>query len=82
MLLLVVTLLAINDHQDIKCYFFMSSGFTDLSPEELRLEYYSTRASGDLQTYVSVQECHTVVLLLIQIVGSHLVLLSLDLGSL
>ncbi|XP_042370875.1 nucleoporin NUP42-like, partial [Plectropomus leopardus] len=30
------------------------SGFTDLSPEELRLEYYSTRASGDLQSYVSV----------------------------
>ncbi|XP_026203536.1 nucleoporin NUP42 [Anabas testudineus] len=29
------------------------SGFTDLSPEELRLEYYSTRASGDLQTYIS-----------------------------
>ncbi|XP_054914762.1 nucleoporin NUP42 [Poeciliopsis prolifica] len=27
------------------------SGFTDLSPEELRLEYYSTRASGDLQGY-------------------------------
>ncbi|MEQ2181705.1 hypothetical protein GOODEAATRI_014278 [Goodea atripinnis] len=26
--------------------------FTDLSPEELRLEYYSTRASGDLQGYV------------------------------
>ncbi|AWP02091.1 putative nucleoporin-like protein 2, partial [Scophthalmus maximus] len=29
------------------------SGFTDLSPEELRLEYYSTRASGDLQGYVN-----------------------------
>ncbi|XP_061597907.1 nucleoporin NUP42 [Cololabis saira] len=29
------------------------SGFTDLSPEELRLEYYSTRASGDLQGYLS-----------------------------
>ncbi|XP_032363128.1 nucleoporin NUP42 [Etheostoma spectabile] len=29
------------------------SGFTDLSPEELRLEYYSTRASGDLQSYVN-----------------------------
>uniref|UniRef100_A0A3Q0QZ13 Nucleoporin NUP42 n=1 Tax=Amphilophus citrinellus TaxID=61819 RepID=A0A3Q0QZ13_AMPCI len=29
------------------------SGFNDLSPEELRLEYYSTRASGDLQSYVS-----------------------------
>ncbi|XP_070702605.1 nucleoporin NUP42 [Pempheris klunzingeri] len=29
------------------------SGFTDLSPEELRLEYYSTRASGDLQSYIN-----------------------------
>lgn len=29
------------------------SGFADLSPEELRLEYYTTRASGDLQSYVS-----------------------------
>lgn len=29
------------------------SGFTDLSPEELRFEYYSTRASGDLQGYVN-----------------------------
>ncbi|KAI3358446.1 hypothetical protein L3Q82_014873 [Scortum barcoo] len=29
------------------------SGFTDLSPEELRLEYYSSRASGDLQTYMN-----------------------------
>lgn len=29
------------------------SGFTDFSPEELRLEYYSTRASGDLQGYVN-----------------------------
>ncbi|XP_004073914.1 nucleoporin-like protein 2 [Oryzias latipes] len=29
------------------------SGFTDLSPEELRLEYYSKRASGDLQTYIN-----------------------------
>ncbi|XP_040908527.1 nucleoporin NUP42 isoform X2 [Toxotes jaculatrix] len=29
------------------------SGFTDLSPEELRLEYYSTRASGDLQGYIN-----------------------------
>lgn len=29
------------------------SGFTDLSPEELRLEYYSTRASGDLQSYMN-----------------------------
>ncbi|XP_013866652.1 nucleoporin NUP42 [Austrofundulus limnaeus] len=28
------------------------SGFSDLSPEELRLEYYSTRASGDLQSYL------------------------------
>ena len=32
----------------------LCTGFTDLSPEELRLEYYSTRASGDLQGYVSV----------------------------
>ncbi|XP_061521240.1 nucleoporin NUP42 [Phycodurus eques] len=29
------------------------SGFTDLSPEELRLEYYSTKASGNLQSYVN-----------------------------
>uniref|UniRef100_A0A673BNS8 Nucleoporin NUP42 n=1 Tax=Sphaeramia orbicularis TaxID=375764 RepID=A0A673BNS8_9TELE len=29
------------------------SGFTDLSPEELRLEYYTTRASGDLQNYIN-----------------------------
>uniref|UniRef100_A0A096LQE9 Nucleoporin NUP42 n=1 Tax=Poecilia formosa TaxID=48698 RepID=A0A096LQE9_POEFO len=29
------------------------SGFTDLSPEELRLEYYSSRASGDLQGYLN-----------------------------
>ncbi|XP_068603475.1 nucleoporin NUP42 [Brachionichthys hirsutus] len=29
------------------------SGFVDLSPEELRLEYYSTRASGDLQGYIT-----------------------------
>ncbi|XP_032436030.1 nucleoporin NUP42 isoform X2 [Xiphophorus hellerii] len=29
------------------------SGFSDLSPEELRLEYYSTRASGDLQGYLN-----------------------------
>ncbi|XP_017277299.1 nucleoporin NUP42 [Kryptolebias marmoratus] len=29
------------------------SGFTDLSPEELRLEYYSARASGDLQSYLN-----------------------------
>lgn len=29
------------------------SGFTDLSPEELRLEYYTARASGDLQNYIS-----------------------------
>uniref|UniRef100_A0A4W6ECN3 Nucleoporin NUP42 n=1 Tax=Lates calcarifer TaxID=8187 RepID=A0A4W6ECN3_LATCA len=29
------------------------SGFTDLSPEELRMEYYSTRASGDLQGYLN-----------------------------
>ncbi|XP_029920261.1 nucleoporin NUP42 [Myripristis murdjan] len=30
------------------------SGFTDLAPEELRLEYYNTRASGgDLQNYTN-----------------------------
>ncbi|XP_003969103.1 nucleoporin NUP42 [Takifugu rubripes] len=29
------------------------SGFTDHSPEEIRLEYYSSRASGDLQSYVN-----------------------------
>ncbi|XP_029369994.1 nucleoporin NUP42 [Echeneis naucrates] len=29
------------------------TGFTDLSPEELRLEYYSARASGDLQGYIN-----------------------------
>lgn len=29
------------------------SGFSDHSPEEIRLEYYSSRASGDLQSYVS-----------------------------
>ncbi|KAM8767101.1 nucleoporin NUP42 isoform 2-T2 [Acanthopagrus schlegelii] len=29
------------------------SGFTDLSPEELRLEYYNTRASGDVQGYIN-----------------------------
>ncbi|KAG9333143.1 hypothetical protein JZ751_013401 [Albula glossodonta] len=33
------------------------SGFTELSPEELRLEYYSSRAAGDLQNYAdSVQQ--------------------------
>ncbi|XP_036000881.1 nucleoporin NUP42 isoform X6 [Fundulus heteroclitus] len=38
------------------CYSYFKtsiSGFTDLSPEELRLEYYSTRASGDLQGYIN-----------------------------
>nr|XP_033950387.1 nucleoporin NUP42 [Pseudochaenichthys georgianus] len=38
------------------CYSYSKaplSGFTDLSPEELRLEYYSTRESGDLQGYVN-----------------------------
>ncbi|XP_031611950.2 nucleoporin NUP42 isoform X2 [Oreochromis aureus] len=38
------------------CYYSFQtlvSGFTDLSPEELRLEYYSTRASGDLQGYMN-----------------------------
>lgn len=29
------------------------SGFSDLSPEELRLEYYTARASGDLQSYMN-----------------------------
>ncbi|KAM9386130.1 nucleoporin NUP42 [Pholidichthys leucotaenia] len=29
------------------------SGFTDLSPEELRLEYYNARATGDLQGYIN-----------------------------
>ncbi|KAM9824074.1 nucleoporin NUP42 [Neosynchiropus ocellatus] len=29
------------------------SGFSDLSPEELRLEYYTARASGDLQNYIN-----------------------------
>ncbi|XP_028284741.1 nucleoporin NUP42 [Parambassis ranga] len=28
-------------------------GFTDLSPEELRLEYYTAQASGDLQGYIN-----------------------------
>ncbi|XP_073677630.1 nucleoporin NUP42-like [Garra rufa] len=33
------------------------SGFVELSPEELRLEYYSGQASGDLQAYLnSVQQ--------------------------
>ncbi|KAM4725156.1 nucleoporin NUP42 [Anableps anableps] len=38
------------------CYSYLKtpiSGFTDLSPEELRLEYYSTTASGDLQGYLN-----------------------------
>ncbi|NP_001133477.1 nucleoporin-like protein 2 [Salmo salar] len=30
------------------------SGFTELSPEELRLEYYNTKPSGELQGYVNV----------------------------
>ncbi|XP_061673697.1 nucleoporin NUP42 [Syngnathoides biaculeatus] len=29
------------------------SGFSDLSPEELRLEYYSTKASGNMQSYLN-----------------------------
>ncbi|KAM3858223.1 nucleoporin NUP42 [Diretmus argenteus] len=29
------------------------SGFADLSPEELRLEYYNARAAGDLQNYAN-----------------------------
>ncbi|RXN17050.1 nucleoporin 2 [Labeo rohita] len=33
------------------------SGFVELSPEELRLEYYNGRASGDLQAYMnSIQQ--------------------------
>ncbi|CAM4640725.1 unnamed protein product [Leuciscus chuanchicus] len=38
------------------CYSVLSaqiSGFVDLSPEELRQEYYSCRASGDIQPYVN-----------------------------
>ncbi|XP_064838898.1 nucleoporin NUP42-like [Oncorhynchus masou masou] len=30
------------------------SGFTELSPEELRLEYYNTKPSGDLQGYADI----------------------------
>nr|XP_013998670.1 unnamed protein product [Salmo salar] len=30
------------------------SGFTELSPEELRLEYYNTKPSGELQGYANV----------------------------
>ncbi|CAL9691342.1 unnamed protein product [Knipowitschia caucasica] len=29
------------------------SGFSDLSPEELRLEYYTSRASGNVQNYIN-----------------------------
>ncbi|XP_066524663.1 nucleoporin NUP42 [Hoplias malabaricus] len=38
------------------CYSVLDAcitGFVELSPEELRLEYYSRRASGDLQSYVN-----------------------------
>ncbi|TRZ04443.1 hypothetical protein DNTS_028821 [Danionella cerebrum] len=38
------------------CYSVLNgqiSGFVELSPEELRLEYYGGRASGDTQAYVS-----------------------------
>lgn len=46
-----------TNHQDGRlehvCH-FLPSGFTDHSPEEVRLEYCSSRASGDLQGYVSV----------------------------
>ncbi|XP_060948671.1 nucleoporin NUP42 [Limanda limanda] len=46
-----------NSHQwCLSCYSNSKaplSGFTDLSQEELRLEYYSTRASGDLQSYLN-----------------------------
>lgn len=43
------------------CY-FLPSGFTDHSPEEVRLQYYSSRASGDLQGYVSVVSLMNVIL--------------------
>ncbi|XP_034017211.1 nucleoporin NUP42 [Thalassophryne amazonica] len=36
------------------CYAFMKtlvSGFSDVSPEELRLEFYLSRVTGDLQSY-------------------------------
>ncbi|KAL0961750.1 hypothetical protein UPYG_G00331220 [Umbra pygmaea] len=40
----------------LSCYSVLKasiSGFTELSPEELRLEYYNTKASGDLQGYAN-----------------------------
>ncbi|XP_010898247.2 nucleoporin NUP42 [Esox lucius] len=40
----------------LSCYSVLKatiSGFTELCPEELRLEYYNTKASGDLQGYAS-----------------------------
>ncbi|MCJ8750132.1 hypothetical protein PDJAM_G00259090 [Pangasius djambal] len=42
------------------CYSVLKAsitGFVELSPEELRMEYYTSRATGDLQSYVnSVQQ--------------------------
>lgn len=35
-----------------------TAGFVELSQDELRLEYYNGRASGDLQTYVSTHYRH------------------------
>ncbi len=32
--------------------FVCFAGFVEVSPEELRLEYYTGRASGDIQPYV------------------------------
>ncbi|KAJ7991970.1 hypothetical protein DPEC_G00289370 [Dallia pectoralis] len=40
----------------LSCYSVLKatiSGFTELCPEELRLEYYNAKASGDLQSYAS-----------------------------
>uniref|UniRef100_A0A1A8RYX4 Nucleoporin NUP42 n=1 Tax=Nothobranchius rachovii TaxID=451742 RepID=A0A1A8RYX4_9TELE len=45
-----------SKHWGFSCYSCAKasiSGFTDLSPEELRLEYYTARASGDLQSYLN-----------------------------
>lgn len=42
--------------------YFLPSGFTDHSPEEVRLQYNSSRASGDLQGYVSVVSLINVIL--------------------
>lgn len=40
----------------LSCYSTLKnavSGFNDVSPEELRLEYYNARASGDVQPYMN-----------------------------